>query len=138
MATGQRLPVDPDTGGKQAKGYCTPKQIRQHQVMCVPPDRVLPIIFIPGIMGSHLRMKEARQHELHKTDNIAWRPDSVAACLAMRNVRPAVRQAQLDPSATEVDVYDPVNNPTGNRAETADMRNVHHARLLVSGACHGL
>ena len=82
MATGQRLPVNPDAGGKQAKGYCTPRQIRQVQVMCIPPDRVLPIVFIPGIMGSHLRMNKARQEKLKKTDNIAWRPDDVGACFA--------------------------------------------------------
>jgi len=124
MATGQRLPVDPDSGGKKAKGYCTPRQIRQPQVMCVPPDRVLPIIFIPGIMGSHLRMNRERQEKLKKTDNVAWRPDDAGACLALKEATPAQRQAQLDPEATEVDIYEPNNHDaTGNRHETADSRN---------------
>lgn len=123
MATGQRLPVDVDSGGKKAKGYCTPRQLKQPQVMCVAPNRVLPIVFIPGIMGSHLRMNKARQEELKKTDNIAWRPDDVGACLELKDATPAQRQAQLDPGATEVDSYEPKTNPTGNRSETADARN---------------
>ena len=36
---------------------------------------------------------------------------------------PALRQNQLDPLATEVDEYDPLNNPTGDAEETADMRH---------------
>ncbi|GAB2866409.1 hypothetical protein GCM10027277_39100 [Pseudoduganella ginsengisoli] len=123
MATGQRLPVDVDSGGKKAKGYCTPRQLKQPQVMCVAPNRVLPIVFIPGIMGSHLRMNKARQEKLKKSDNIAWRPDDTGACLELKDATPAQRQAQLDPEATEVDDYDPKLNPTGNPGETADARN---------------
>jgi hypothetical protein len=36
---------------------------------------------------------------------------------------PARRQDQLDPKTTEVDVYDPKNNPTGNARETSAERN---------------
>ena len=46
--------------------------------------------------------------------------------------------AYLDPKTTEVDSYDPENNPTGNRKETADERHnnvkrgdVHSYRVQV-------
>lgn len=123
MATGQKLPTKPESGGKRADGYCTPKQDKQAQVMCVPPKRVLPIIFIPGIMGSHLRMTHARQASLKRNDNIAWRPDDLAACAQLAAAPVAVRQAQLDPAMTEVDNYDPVTNPTGSPTISSDQRN---------------
>ncbi|TFW13320.1 hypothetical protein E4L98_29315 [Duganella callida] len=91
--------------------------------MSVAPKRVLPIVFLPGIMGSSLRMSAARQAELKKSNNIAWKPDSGFDALKMVNATPAQRQLQLDPDTTEVDIYDPHTNPTGDPKETADGRH---------------
>jgi hypothetical protein len=41
----------------------------------VPPGKIIPIVFLPGIMGSNLRLSRARQQQLKRSDNIAWRPD---------------------------------------------------------------
>jgi hypothetical protein len=73
----------------------------------------LPIIFLPGIMGSNLRMSAARQQELTSKDNIAWRPDSLGATNIKANAnRPArERQLRLDPVQTTVDIYDPAAPP---------------------------
>lgn len=121
---GYKLPTNPArASGKVAHGFVTPKQDRIPQVHSIPPRRVLPIIFLPGIMGTNLRMSAARQTEMGKTNNIAWRPDNTKECLALVNATPAARQNQLDPRHTEVDEYDPVRNPTGDRKETADKRN---------------
>jgi pimeloyl-ACP methyl ester carboxylesterase len=122
--TGYKLPVNPDRQqGTVAQGFVTPTQDRVPQIQSIPPRRVLPIIFIPGIMGSNLRMTAARQKELGKKNNIAWRPDHLGVTLAQRNDTPIQRQRRLDPNATEVDIYDPIGNPTGNPHETADERN---------------
>jgi pimeloyl-ACP methyl ester carboxylesterase len=121
---GYKLPVNPERQqGTVAQGFVTPKHDRVPQVQSIPPKRVLPIIFIPGIMGSNLRMIGERQGRLGTKNNIAWRPDSLGVTLAQSNDSAVERQLRLDPDATELDVYDPVGNPTGNSKETADQRN---------------
>lgn len=122
--TGYKLPVDPTRRqGTVAQGFVTPKQDRNPQLQSVPPRRVLPIIFIPGIMGSNLRMSAERQRQLGSKSNIAWRPDHLAVTIPQANDTAAERQLRLDPANTELDIYDPENNPTGRSGEKADDRN---------------
>jgi len=82
----------------------------------VPPGKVIPIVFLPGVMGSNLRMSKRRQDELARDDNRAWRPDdlvsspiSVGAKRGLggwfRNASPAQRQLVFDPNETEVEYY---------------------------------
>lgn len=129
MATGQKLdgyklPTKPErNAGKLAQGFITPRQDKVPQVHSVPPKRVLPIVFIPGIMGSNLRLTEDRQAELGKKNNIAWRPDNLFETVRMADDSAAERQMRFDPSRTEVDTYDPASNVTGNADETSNMRN---------------
>ena len=121
---GYKLPTNPARArGSVTQGFVTPKQDRIPQVHSIPPKRVLPIIFLPGIMGSNLRMSAERQAQIGKRNNIAWRPENKKASLALGFSSAAERQNQLDPAATEVDDYDPLNNPTGDPAETSDARN---------------
>ena len=121
---GYQLPTRPHvSSGRQAEGFFTPTQDLMPQVISIPPKRVLPIIFLPGIMGTNLRMSAARQAKMHKINNIAWRPENTSESLALSKARTAVRQDQLDPSQTEVDEYDPAKNPTGDAEETADQRH---------------
>lgn len=122
--SGYKLPTKPEKiGGKLAQGFTTPCQDKTPQVHCVPPKRVLPIIFIPGIMGSNLRMSADRQADLRKKNNIAWRPDNLFETVPMKDASAAERQVRFDPSETELDTYDPENNVTGNSSETSDLRN---------------
>ncbi len=122
--SGYKLPVNPALEqGTLAYGFVTPSQDRIPQVASIPPRRALPIIFLPGTMGSNLRMSAARQKDLGRDNNLAWRPDHLAATYAMRNETAAQRQLRLDPYQTEVDTYDPKSNPTGHPNETSDDRN---------------
>jgi pimeloyl-ACP methyl ester carboxylesterase len=134
---GYQLPTQPHvSGGRMAEGFFTPTQDLMPQVISIPPKRVLPIIFLPGIMGSNLRMSAARQAEMKKKNNIAWRPESLAEAKKLIGGNSILRQNQLDPSQTEVDEYDPVRNPTGNTGETADQRHDNaevHFELLNVG-----
>jgi len=121
---GYKLPVDPvRQQGTVAQGFVTPKQDRTPQIHSIPPKRVLPIIFIPGIMGSNLRMSVEHQARLKAKNNIAWRPDNLSVTARQANDSPVERQLRLDPNETEVDIYDPINNSTGTPEETADQRN---------------
>lgn len=119
------LPVDIESGGRKAAGFVTPKEDKAPQVMRVPPKRVLPIVVLPGIMGSNLRMSAGRQRELNKSNNIAWRPERLNEVTEFLEVDPARRQLQLDPQDTEVDSFDNGSAPTGNVRESAGQRQDH-------------
>jgi len=104
------LPAQPDGGAlRKARGFATPKQDKSLQCVRIIPNKVLPIIFLPGIMGSNLRMSEQRQRELRSKKNIAWRPDSLGGSniYGAANDSPQGRQLRLDPLQTTVDIYDP-------------------------------
>lgn len=104
---GYQLPTKPHvSSGRAAEGFFTPTHDLMPQVISIPPKRVLPIIFLPGIMGSNLRMSTKRQSEFKKKNNIAWRPESLAEAYRLISGDSALRQNQLDPSETEVDEYD--------------------------------
>ena len=107
------LPAQQHAGAaRKAEGFATPRQDQKPQCARMLPKRVLPIIFLPGIMGSNLRMSEERQRELKQKDNIAWRPDTLdpsspSIITGAANETPAERQLRLDPLQTTVDIYDP-------------------------------
>lgn len=121
---GYKLSIKPDRRqGTVSQGFVTPTQDKIPQVQAILPKRVLPIIFIPGIMGSNLRMSAARQTQLNSKNNIAWRPSNLTVTALQYNDSSVERQLRLDPKHTEVDTYDPINNPTGDPKETSDLRN---------------
>lgn len=121
---GYKLPTNPALKqGRETEGFVTPSEDKVVQVHSILPKRVLPIIFLPGIMGSNLRLKNVRQRTLRRTNNIAWRPDSLAASKILLQGSAATRQMQLDPKMTEVDEYDPASNSTGDSNETSDKRH---------------
>ncbi|GGY78516.1 esterase/lipase family protein [Pseudoduganella plicata] len=97
----------------RAEGFATPEQDKKPQCARFLPKRVLPIIFVPGIMGSNLRMSAERQALLKRKNNIAWRPDNLGATDAYgaSNEKPRDRQLALDPLCTTVDIYNPKGPP---------------------------
>lgn len=114
MATGLQLPVDLQTpDGQRPTGFGTPQQDRAAQVAHFAPRRVLPIVFLPGIMGSNLRISSSqRMRQLGRgkpESNMAWRPDAISAKNVSKHasVSPEERQLTLDPNTTAVDVYNP-------------------------------
>src|SRR5690348_15839457 len=98
------------SAARKAQGFATPRQDKKPQCARMLPRRVLPIIFLPGIMGSNLRVSAERQKELRQKDNIAWRPDTLDPSKPINitgaaNESPADRQLRLDPLQTTVDIY---------------------------------
>jgi hypothetical protein len=112
----------------------------RHDVV-VPPGKVIPVIFLPGVMGSNLRMSKDLQNnkKLKRDDNRAWRPDDllsksgqvdVVAGNGMgnwfKNATPTQRQLVFDPNETEVEYYHYTENnsrfdPEGKETLTADL-----------------
>ena len=137
MPIEQTIPTQLCNNGRHyAEGYLTSKSIDTQQRAAFPPERVIPVIFLPGIMGSNLRFcagskGKERQTRLGQKNNVAWRPDDKAASGWSGFDDPAERQLRLDPEVTVVDVYDPKNHPTGNRKESADERHDNVKKVYV-------
>lgn len=117
----------------------TPDTVR-HDII-VPPGKIIPIIFLPGVMGSNLRMTKKRQDELKRDDNRAWRPDDLMTVSGQmdvvggngmgnwfKNATPAQRQLVFDPNETEVEYYHYTESnsrfdPDGKETLASDVRH---------------
>ncbi|AYQ87512.1 esterase/lipase family protein [Burkholderia gladioli] len=64
------------------------------------PDRIIPVIFVPGIMGSNLKSKDVTQSK--KIANI-WRPDLTGAVTKIIGLNPAGRKKVFNPENVQVD-----------------------------------
>jgi hypothetical protein len=108
----------------------------------LPPRKIIPVIFLPGVMGSNLRLSKERQKKLERPDNRSWRPDDMMGTvnevgLALfdtdiggwyKNATPAQRQLMLDPNETEVEYYHYTESkgrfdPEGKETLAADQRH---------------
>jgi len=122
--------------------HLTPVDTEQREtVFIAPPNRVIPVIFLPGVMGSNLRMSRARKADLQSKDDIAWRPDNLGASTLLTNVRktaylsPRERQMKLDPDETEVDYYRYTEDqgrfdPSGTLSRQSDTRHSNVPDIL--------
>jgi hypothetical protein len=109
----------------------------------LPPRKIIPVIFLPGVMGSNLRLSKERQKKLERPDNRSWRPDDMVGVVNevglaafdadiggwYKNATPAQRQLMLDPNETEVEYYHYTESkgrfdPEGKETLAADLR--HH------------
>lgn len=122
--------VKPD-GTQLAQARSTPRSDQRGCEVHVLPSRTIPVVFIPGIMGSHLKLTPQRQADLKKTTDVSWRPEATMETLAVIFKTPAQRQMLLDPQATEVDRYD-LNNPEADKRH----KNVQDVAYLHDGP-HG-
>ena len=106
----RRVPLEfDDDGTPMFSSVCSPESIKMRALCVVPPNHVIPVIFVGGIMGSNLRDI--------KTKLAAWRPPNGAGegldeVFVRADQDPAQRQAQLNPNGTEVDDSGPVKIPS--------------------------
>ncbi|PHV51514.1 hypothetical protein CSQ91_10620 [Janthinobacterium sp. BJB301] len=116
------------------------KDTIRHDVI-IPPKKIIPIIFLPGVMGSNLRITKKRQDDLKRPDNRSWRPDDMvdkSGNLAVatgsglggwfRSASPRDRQLAFDPNETEVEYYQySIENerffPGGDVTKGSDVRH---------------
>lgn len=126
-------------GWAEYSAWATPidDPVYYHSVV-VPSMKVIPVIFLPGIMGSNLRMSKQRQKDLNLPDNRAWRPEDFGAELLkmglneytdrLKNADARRRQKNFDPNETEVEYYTYTSNndmfdPEGAETLAADARH---------------
>jgi hypothetical protein len=87
-------------GGHEFRWQLTPAHITDPVILHIPPDDVLPVIFVPGIMGSNLRDK-TKKKAAWKLDGLAGTPVGLAWDMSRKDA--GQRQRQLDPAQVEVD-----------------------------------
>lgn len=78
------------------RSFATPTQDVRRAEIVVPPNEVVPIVFVPGIMGSNLRNRESGESVWNASTllSLAWQ-------WAFRSAK--TRQAKLNPDITEAD-----------------------------------
>ena len=95
--------------GKQLifESVTTPIGDKRPTVIVVPPDRVVPIVFVPGIMGSNLKAKvnisNSDDEVVIKKDDPVWRVDGNSSMLPWLGKAPDEYQLRLRHEVVTVD-----------------------------------
>jgi len=124
MADPTRLlpPLIPLPGGAwQATSVLTPQAFKLRGLALMPPNDVIPVMVVPGIMGSNLRAKPRPRSEEERSKEIApgkpaWRPPNTMPgglwnALVWDGYKPVRRQHLLDADTLEVDEDGPPHIP---------------------------
>lgn len=111
-------------GGWKAESLLTSTEFRIRGLALVPPNVIVPVIVIPGIMGSNLRAKlhprtgrdENERNEVLAPGQAAWRPPNgkragLWESFAWDGRDPATRQRVFDVPTLEVDDGGPIVLP---------------------------
>jgi pimeloyl-ACP methyl ester carboxylesterase len=116
------LVPQPD-GSWTGRTVLTPTALKTRGLFTMPPSKVVPVIVVPGIMGSNLRAaRDARkpQNRELKRGEAAWRPpngklDGLSATYLWHNRKARARQLVLDPTTLEVDADGEISLPVEAR-----------------------
>ncbi len=102
---------DPHTGIPTAQVTLTDAQDQRIKNVWVPPPHVIPVIFIPGIMGTNLKASE--------DGKAVWRPpnmdglepilDAIGQLFTYLFKKASARQRELTPNAVTVDDRGPID-----------------------------
>ncbi|MDY7576820.1 hypothetical protein RGU70_00570 [Herbaspirillum sp. RTI4] len=79
----------------------TPTEIKKKALVLAPSSQAIPVIFVPGVMGSNLKLLNGIDLLDKKSGDFAWRPDFAAYDEAALDA--ASRQLLLNPGNTRVD-----------------------------------
>jgi hypothetical protein len=87
-------------GGCKFYWATTPARIKDSVLLQVPPEEVLPVIFVPGIMGSNLRNIKSKE-PVWKLNSTLGQP--IGLLRSNVTLDAGQRQQKLNPSQVEVD-----------------------------------
>lgn len=125
---------------KDGRPYCesitSPTDNRVRAKCILPPHKVIPILFIPGIMGSNLVTtgdvgishckKTTIDPETKKSVGVAWNPDDKGWAISFGGKSAKERQLILDPTQSQVADLSPVaksKNPLFKDAPESAQQN---------------
>ncbi len=111
-------------GGWAVDSFMSSKAFTLRGLALIPPNSTVPVIVVPGIMGTNLRAKRKPQvgKDVDERNRIvdpgmpAWRPPNgsfagLEECYVWENRSPRARQLLLDPATLEVDDGGPIMVP---------------------------
>jgi pimeloyl-ACP methyl ester carboxylesterase len=110
-------------GSWKGRTVLTPTAFNTRGLFMLPSRKVVPVIVVPGIMGSNLRAATSPRKKPHKILNAneaVWRPpngkvEGYKAAKIWQTRDPATRQRFLDPETTEVDKRGEISLPSDAR-----------------------
>ncbi|MBI5753298.1 MAG: hypothetical protein HZA59_14325 [Hydrogenophilales bacterium] len=114
----RRIPLEFDKKGNPVyRSVLSPVSFKPRALCIAPPIHVIPIIFVPGIMGSNLRSKGDKKP--------VWRPpngtgEGIGEVFVRAGQSPKKRQEQLNPNSTEVDPNGEITIPRDHYTITAE------------------
>ncbi|WP_229483474.1 esterase/lipase family protein [Massilia horti] len=107
-----------------AKSVASSISYKVRGMVFLPPNRIIPVIVVPGIMGTNLRAKlkprsEKEQNEEVKPGEPAWRPPNTMVggfwdSLSWDRLTPERRQRLFNPDTLEVDDSGPAHIAHGD------------------------
>ena len=97
----------------------TPTSLTTRGLFTLPPSKIVPVIVVPGIMGSNLRAATSPSRQANRVvdpGEPVWRPpngsfDGLKAARAWKKRVPATRQQCLDGATLEVDKRGEISLP---------------------------
>jgi pimeloyl-ACP methyl ester carboxylesterase len=101
-------------GNDTAQSVLTGTNLKVRALCLTAPDLVVPVLFVPGIMGTRLKIR-------NRDKGSAWFPpegkwDAIVLLLKHLNKSAAERQKLLDPNNTEVDDNGPAHPDESSKA----------------------
>jgi len=88
-------------------GNLSPASLNTKQIFSVLPYRVIPIIFLHGILGGRLRLTKENQERLKKKDTKAYDPDDTLGLVkGFGHMSAKERQQMFNPNGCVIDAYD--------------------------------
>jgi pimeloyl-ACP methyl ester carboxylesterase len=111
------LVPQPD-GSWTGRTVLTPTALKTRGLFTMPPSKVVPVIVVPGIMGTNLRAKRTakQRNKALNAGEVAWRApngpiEGLATARTWRRLDPIARQNMLDGGTLEVDADGGVHLP---------------------------
>lgn len=104
-------------------------------VRLVVQDKILPVIFVPGIMGSNLMSNDRNQDKVWRLDNTFGAPLGLARRMSFSG--PAARQRMMHPARTAVDARGAVpGKPVGSVSRKEQYRDDRFWGEISEGSYH--
>ena len=100
-------------GNDTAQSVLTGTNLKVRALCLTTPDLVVPVLFVPGIMGTRLKVKNRDASAWYPPEN-TW--DGLVTVLKHLNKSAADRQKLLDPNNTEVDDEGPAHPDESSKA----------------------
>jgi pimeloyl-ACP methyl ester carboxylesterase len=101
-------------GNDTAQSVLTDTNLKVRALCLTSPDLVVPILFVPGIMGTRLKIKDSDRSSAWFPPEGKW--DAIVLLLKHLNKSAAERQMLLDPNNTEVDDNGPAHPDESSKA----------------------